>query len=238
MHGIRARLGTVDKRVDMPGDSDLPTNTPKASPWPSFSIVIPTYQRRDVVCEVVLALSRTNYPGKLELIIVVDGSTDGTAEALAAIACPFPVRIVEQPNGGASRARNRGATEAAHEVVLFLDDDMIAEPNLVEEHARFYREGADAVIGCVTIDPQSGPGLLPHSVARGLASSPVQSPLRPYAVFTGQLSVRRSIFEELDGFDPALTTGGAFGNEDADFGVRLLDQYDVRYNPAAISRQR
>src|SRR5436305_3071863 len=114
MHGIRARLGTVDKRVDRPGNCGLPKNTPRAASWPSFSMVIPTYQRRDVVCEVVRALSRTTYAGKLELIIVVDGSTDGTAEALAAIACPFPVRILEQPNGGASRARNRGAAEAAH----------------------------------------------------------------------------------------------------------------------------
>jgi peptidoglycan/xylan/chitin deacetylase (PgdA/CDA1 family) len=51
------------------------------------------------------------------------------------------------------------------------------------------------------------------------------------------LSVRRSLFQELGGFDIALTSGAAFGNEDADFGVRLLRHHDVRHNPAAISRQ-
>jgi glycosyltransferase involved in cell wall biosynthesis len=50
--------------------------------WPSFSIVIPTYQRREVVCSAVRALAETDYPGDRELIVVVDGSTDGTAASL------------------------------------------------------------------------------------------------------------------------------------------------------------
>ena len=209
----------------------------RASDWPSFSIVIPTFQRRDVVCDAARALAATRYRGKIELIVIVDGSTDGTADALRAIDMPFPVNVVEQPNGGASAARNRGAALARSDILLFLDDDMIAEPDLIEQHARLHREGANAVIGNAPIHPGSPAGFLPESVARWIASTKVNSPLSPFDIFSGQLSVRRSIFEKLGGFDTAFTTAAAFGNEDADFGVRLLAAGDVRHNPAAISRQ-
>lgn len=205
--------------------------------WPSFSIVVPTYQRRDVVFEAVRALCRLEYDGKLEIIVVVDGSTDGTSEALATIKSPYEVTVVEQPNRGSSDARNRGAALARHMIILFLDDDMIVQPDLLREHAQLYRNGADAVIGDTPIDERSTAGFLADSVARWISSERVQNPLSPFDIFTGQLSVRRSVFEQLGGFDVALTAGPAFGNEDADFGARLLSRYDVRHNPAAVSRQ-
>ena len=211
----------------------------RAAPdWPSFSIVIPTYQRRDVVSDAVRALAKLDYDGRLELVVVVDGSTDGTAEALRRIESPFPVRVIEQPNGGAADARNRGAAEAGNDVILFLDDDMICEPNLVREHARLHLDGADAAIGDTPIDSQSPQGFLPQSIGRWIATKAVQSPLSPFDIFTGQLSVRRSLFQKIGGFDTSFTTGTVFGNEDSDFGVRLLAGHDVRHNPAAVSRQR
>lgn len=208
------------------------------SKWPSFSVVIPTFQRRDVVCDAVRALGRADYPGAFELIVVVDGSTDGTTDALAKLACPFPIKIVVQPNEGASAARNRGAAEAAHDVILFLDDDMMCDPNLLREHGGLYATGADAVIGDTPIDPESPAGFLADSASRWIKSTRVQSPISAFDIFTGQLSVRRTVFEELGGFDARFTSGLAFGSEDADFGVRLLAAHDVRHNPLAISRQR
>ncbi len=191
-----------------------------------------------MVCAAVGALAALDYAGSIELIVVVDGSSDGTAEALAGIDLPFPLRIVEQPNQGASSARNRGAAEAASDIILFLDDDMIAEPDLVEQHARMYRLGADAVIGNTPLDADSAPGFLSESIARWIDAEQVSSPLSPFDIFSGQLSVRRQIFHEVGGFDDKFTGGDAFANEDADLGVRLLERCTVRHNPAAISRQR
>src|SRR5438045_2289438 len=112
---------------------------------PSFSIVIPTYQRRELVCEAVRALCRIKYEGTFEIIIVVDGSTDGTAGALARMEYPVRLRLIEDENGGLAQARNRGASEAQGEILLFLDDDMMCESSILEEHASSYRAGADAV---------------------------------------------------------------------------------------------
>jgi len=210
---------------------------PPVAAWPTFSIVIPTYQRRDVVCEAVRALGQLEYEGEVVVIIVIDGCTDGTAAALREIALPFPMTIVEQPNRGAADARNRGAALARSDVILFLDDDMIADAGLLEQHGRLHHDGADAVIGDTPIDSSSPPGFLAESVARWITASRVRSPLSPFDIFSGQLSVRRAVFQELGGFDTVLTSGSAFGNEDAELGVRLLAKYDVRHNPAAISRQ-
>ena len=224
----------------MTADAGARTPSRKRAPaaaWPTFSIVIPTYQRREVVREAVRALGQLKYEGEVVVIVVIDGSTDGTAAALSKIALPFPMTIVEQPNRGAADARNRGAALAQSDVILFLDDDMIADADLLEQHGRLHREGADAVIGDTPIHSSSPPGFLAESVARWITASRVRSPLSPFDIFSGQLSVRRAVFQELGGFDTVLTSGAAFGNEDAELGVRLLAKYDVRHNPAAISRQ-
>jgi glycosyltransferase involved in cell wall biosynthesis len=209
---------------------------------PAFSVVIPTYQRRDTVCDAVRALCAVRYRGTVELIVVVDGSTDGTADAVAEIATPFPLRVIEQENSGAATARNRGAAEATGDILLFLDDDMMAAPDLLEQHASSHERGADAVLGHIPLDPASPPGFLSQGVGSwaderaGRLSGGAQLTL--FDLLTGQLSVRRSLFEALSGFDQDFTSGGQFGDEDLDFGVRLLESARVEFNPDAISYQR
>jgi glycosyltransferase involved in cell wall biosynthesis/peptidoglycan/xylan/chitin deacetylase (PgdA/CDA1 family) len=184
----------------------------------------------------VVALTRSNYDGKVEVIVVVDGSTDGTADALREMQAPFPLRVIEQPNRGAAAARNRGAAEARHDTLLFLDDDMLCAPDMLGEHARLYLDGADAVVGDARRDPGSPPGFMSDSNEAWLRRR--GGPLTLFDIWTGQLSVRRAVFEEIGGFDESYTAPSAFANEDADLGIRLLGRYDVRHNPAAISYQR
>lgn len=205
---------------------------------PSFSLVIPTYQRRDMVCEAVRAACAIDYAGNMQLIVVVDGSTDGTAEALKAIACKHELNVTVQENRGAAAARNRGAREATGEILLFLDDDMICAPDILKEHARMYRSGADAVVGDFPMDSDSPEGFLSDSIAEQEHWERGAAALTPFDVFTGQLSVRRRVFEQLGGFDESFTANGNYGNEDVDFGARLLERFTLRHNPRAICRQR
>jgi len=205
--------------------------------YPSFSIVIPTYQRRDTVCEAVRSVANVEYQGAVEIIVVVDGSTDGTEAALEAISCPFPKKIVRQENRGAAAARNRGAAEATGDIILFIDDDMLCSADVVRQHAESYRAGADAVVGDFPLDAASPKGFISEWI-RQQAHWDRGEVLTPFDIFTGHLSVSRVAFHSLGGFDESFTSNGSYGNEDIDFGARLLQRNCVRYNRQAIVRQR
>jgi glycosyltransferase involved in cell wall biosynthesis len=208
-----------------------------------FSVIIPTYQRRDLVLALARSLARQDFDGRFEVIVVVDGSTDGTAHALGQISAPFPLTVLEQANRGAAAARNRGAAIARGEILLFLDDDMQAHANLLAEHDRSHREGADAVIGHIPLHPQSPSNIISAAVKEWAEDRArrLQSPgasLTIHDLLTGQLSLPRKVFESLGGFDTGFTQGGSFGDEDIDFGYRVARAgYRIVFNPDAISWQ-
>lgn len=203
---------------------------------PSFSIVVPTYQRRDIVCRTVRAIADIEYAGAIEVIVVIDGSTDGTREALQSFKSPWTLHLIEQENGGLGAARNRGAREASGDVILFIDDDMIPEPDLVEQHAKMYRAGADAGIGTFVTATGPNAGFLSGSTAQATRRDPsAPDRITAFDICGGQVSVRRSVFEEIGGFEESFTADGKYGFEDFEFGHRLLQRFDVRENPLAIT---
>ena len=207
-----------------------------------FSVVIPTYERRDVVVRNVRALER-QIERDFEAIVVVDGSTDGTARALRALPLSFPLTVLEQPNRGRAAACNAGAAAAQGEVLVFLDDDMEADPQLLAEHDRSQREGVDLVLGHVPLHPGSprnllswGAGLWAETRRKRLSAPGAE--IRADDLLTGQCSIARTLFDALGGFDASFTRDGLFGGEDIDFGYRLLKAgHRVAFNPAAISYQ-
>lgn len=207
-----------------------------------FSVVIPTYERRQTVLRTVAAFDRQEFRD-FEVVVAVDGSTDGTAEALAALDTSFPLVVVEQPNGGRATAVNAGADAARGELLLFLDDDMSADPQLLAEHERSHRDGADAVMGDLPLDPASPPNLLSWGVgwwasARCERLSQPGAEIRLDDLLTGQMSISKPLYEALGGFDVSFTREGLFGGEDIDFGYRLLGAgKKVVFNPRAVTCQ-
>jgi peptidoglycan/xylan/chitin deacetylase (PgdA/CDA1 family)/GT2 family glycosyltransferase len=208
-----------------------------------ISVIIPTYQRRDIVLNTVYSLMRQEYDAPYEVIVVVDGSTDGTAQALQPLSPAFPFTVLEQGNQGASVARNQGARVARGEILLFLDDDMEADPRLLAEHDASHRAGAEIVLGCLLLHPQSPPSMLIPGVKswvddRVKRLSTLQLPPNVDDILTGQISLSRRLFEQMGGFDTRFTRDGSFGNEDIDFGYRLIQQgRRIVYNPKACSWQ-
>jgi glycosyltransferase involved in cell wall biosynthesis/peptidoglycan/xylan/chitin deacetylase (PgdA/CDA1 family) len=210
---------------------------------PRFSIVIPTFQRKDVVLRNVQALERQEFEGEFEIVVVVDGSTDGTTESLRRLDIRVPLTIVEQPNRGAARARNHGAAKSRGEILLFLDDDMEADPRMIAEHDRSHREGNDAVLGHLPLHPESPDTLISRKVQRWAERRLARltapgAQLALHDLLTGQISVSRCLFQEIGGFDTDFTEDGTFGNEDVDFGYRLWNRRcRIVFNSRAISWQ-
>jgi GT2 family glycosyltransferase len=95
---------------------------------------VPTYNGAHKILNVLRALERqTHLPD--EVVVVIDGSTDGTAELLRSNSFSLKnLRIIEQVNGGRAQVRNRGAKEAGNDLLIFFDDDMRPEPQSVAEH--------------------------------------------------------------------------------------------------------
>jgi glycosyltransferase involved in cell wall biosynthesis len=209
-----------------------------------FTIVIPTYQRKEVVLSSVRTLSLQERAQSFEVVVVDDGSTDGSAAALRELELGFEMTVIEQPNQGSAAARNRGAAVARGKLLLFLDDDMEAHPCLLKEHARSHLEGADVVFGHIPLHPDSPSSFLAASVG-AWAEERLQSlierdgRLELTDFLTGQMSLRRDAFMHLGGFDASFTRGGSFGGADFDFGRRLVNAgYKMTFNADAISWQR
>jgi len=157
---------------------------------------------------------------------------------------PFQLVVLEQPNRGQAAARNRGAEEARGELLLFLDDDMEADERLLSEHDRSHRQGADVVLGHVPLHPDSPRNFLSAAVrawadTRACSLSARDAAPGLHDLLTGQMSIRRDLFWKLGGFDVTFNERGRFGNEDLDFGYRVLrDGRRIVFNPTAVSWQR
>ena len=207
-----------------------------------FSVVIPTHRRRQTVLRGVAALDR-QVERDFEVVVVVDGSGDGSAEALRSLSVSFPLQVIEQENMGAAQARNAGIAATVGEILLTLDDDMEAEPRMLLEHDRAHRAGVDVVLGDLPIHPDSPSNMLSWGVGEWarLRCERLSAPgaeVRLDDLLTGQLSISRRAFEAVGGFDAGFTRGGAFGGEDLDFGYRLLKTgFEIVFDPAAISYQ-
>lgn len=105
-----------------------------------FSIVIPTYNRLPILQKALRALEIQTFDGGLvtnyEIIVVDDGSTDGTIEWLNSTMPELPhLKIYEQAHKGASAARNLGVEQAIGDTIIFIDSDIVVTPSFLQCHA-------------------------------------------------------------------------------------------------------
>ena len=108
----------------------------------AYSVVIPSFERRPVLAEVLRALEGQEDAPPFEIVVVDDGSRDGTAEWLAGVKLRRPLRAISQTNRGPAAARNRGVAEATGERVAFLGDDTVPAPDWLAGHERALRRVA------------------------------------------------------------------------------------------------
>ncbi len=190
---------------------------------PEISVLIPTFNRRDIILQCIAALDRQDLPpGVMEVIVVDDGSTDGTAGAIATAAAGMATAItcLTQSNAGANAARNRAIAAARAPLTLILNDDSIATAGMVAEHLRQHAAHpaeSDAILGGLVLPETPPPGLfevLHHDAA--LAARPAGEDLGWGAFYTFNISVKTSLLRRYGGFDTGLRW-----HEDIELGRRM-----------------
>lgn len=196
------------------------TPPPTAEQPPSLvSVIMPCFNDRDVLMESVSSALSQSWPS-LELIVVDDGSTDGTRDLLSSLR-DDRITVAYKRNGGPSSARNLGLRllSPASEYVAFLDSDDIWRPSFLEKTVGALRGGADAV-GLAYCDSElSVDGLFRE----------VMNPEYTWAkliggwglIPTGAFAVRRSAVDQAGPFDDDIERG-----EDLEWMWRIGLRYD------------
>jgi glycosyltransferase involved in cell wall biosynthesis len=176
---------------------------------PELSVVIPTHDRRDLLRACLHSFEQQSASAEtFEVVVVIDGSTDGTAEMLSAYRPVFAVRVLRQEQAGAAAARNLGATAARGRVLLFVDDDMTASRSLVAAHLAA-QANDDAVVGVGVIHRRIPCGADRFAQLRAQASHEhyehlLARPLTHLDCYGGNFSVSRYLFEQVEGFSVDL----------------------------------
>jgi glycosyltransferase involved in cell wall biosynthesis len=184
---------------------------------PYISVVIPTHNRKSLLLNTLRGFQNQSYDkGRFELVVVDDGSTDGTREEIEAVLDRFdyPLRIAGQDKKGPASARNLGMSLAKGEIVAFTDDDCLPDPAWLCEISRaFSHPGTWAVSG--RIFSRIPPGIFVHSL---LSASTIVSESDHF--MTGNFAVRKDAARRIGGFDPRFEDPWF---EDYDFAYRIRD---------------
>ncbi len=209
---------------------------------PQLSIIIPTYNRKDILLRTLKGYELQTARGEiLEILVIDDGSTDGTGEAVEGFSATssLKVRCLVQQNKGQAAARNYGIREAHGTLILLGDDDIIPAPTLVAEHIswnRKYPEDNFAILGHVSWSPEVNP--TPFMEWMGLYKLFGYGFLVPgkevgiSCFYSCNMSLKRDFLLREGLFDENFRT---YGFEDTELGYRLTKKgLHTLYNPEAI----
>lgn len=205
------------------------------------SVVVPTYNRREIVRRSLELLFHQDFPpAELEIVVVVDGSIDGTASSLRELKPDCRFRVIEQENRGLAGARNTGLRAAESDLVLFLDDDMRADRGLVSAHVKAHqRFGLAAVFGPLFLSSDSTANLASECFMREIGAFHLRRSRDPNqewsvseCVFSNS-SIPRQVLVDAGGFDESFRM-----REDLELGVRLRERgIRMEYVDDAIAYQ-
>ncbi len=187
---------------------------------PAVSVIIPTFNRRDFVREAVDSVLAQDF-NDVELIVVDDGSTDGTAEALAAYG--RRLRLIRQANSGVSAARNTGIRAAAAPLIALLDSDDLWLPGKLTTQTAFFQRHPDALI-CQTeeIWIRNGLRVNPRKKHRKPSGDIFERSLQLCLVSPSAVMMRRRLLDEVGLFDESLPAC-----EDYDLWLRVACRHPV-----------
>jgi GT2 family glycosyltransferase len=201
------------------------------------SIIIPTYNRLQRLKQVIAALENQEYPlDNIEVVIISDGSTDGTDAYLSNLKSPLNLIFVPQANAGPAAARNSGIKHASSEYVLFIDDDVVPSPRLIIEHMQLHALQANLIVLGPMLNPSNftlSPWVaweqsMLEKQYRSMQSGKWTPTARQF--YTGNTSLARRHLSEIGGFDERFRRA-----EDVELAYRLSSlDIEFVFNPQAI----
>ncbi|MEM3441970.1 MAG: glycosyltransferase, partial [Candidatus Bathyarchaeia archaeon] len=208
---------------------------------PSFSIIVPVKNEAKVVGRLLSSIERLNYPSsKVEVIIVEDGSTDGSFEVCEAYARSHGgVRVLRRAvSDGKPSALNFGLRHARGDIVAVFDADSVVDADALRNAAEYFADPAVAAVQGRTLSINAKENMLTEFVSyeeavwceaylRGKDALDLFVHLRGSCQF-----IRRDVLDALDGFDEKTLS------EDMEFSARLAERdYRIRYAPDVQSWQ-
>lgn len=203
----------------------------------SVSIIIPSYNRRVLLQKNLKAVDSQNFSGYLEVIVVDDGSKDGTIQMLSnrAAASDGPAfRYFETPRLGPANARNLGVAHAKGDILIFLDDDsVIQNESYVQQMVASFKEDNVGIVAGRTIDYYS------HILGLVRAGDPPEIDFdnpsklsKTIGVPTKNAAFLKEAIRNVGGFNPIFKY--SYG-EDIDLCVRILKHgYRLAFNKEAL----
>jgi len=223
----------------MPDHSCNPAHVSGSLP---LSVVVTTFNRCDLLADTLESLTRQTLDTReFEVVIINDGSSDNTREVVEGYSGRLPIRYIYQRNAGLASARNHGIFASQGKILLFLDDDDIAQPSLLEQHLETHGKYPDlrfAVLGYTELSPAIAGNPLMHFVTetgRFMFSYPLlrDADIVDYTYFWGGRTSCKRVFLLQEGvFNPIFR----FGCEDIELGYRLSKHgLRVVYNRKAVS---
>jgi len=194
---------------------------------PRVSAIIPTHNRKAFVVEAVASVLDQTY-GDYELIVVDDGSEDGTEEVLAHYR--GQVRYAYQDNNGVSSARNHGLGLAQGEFIAFLDSDDLWMPEKLGVQVAFMDEHPEAQL-CYTDEIWIRRGVRVNPRKKHTKySGEIYAKCLPLCIISPSSALmRRGLFEEVGTFDPSFPVC-----EDYDLWLRMAARFPVNFIPQKL----
>jgi GT2 family glycosyltransferase/peptidoglycan/xylan/chitin deacetylase (PgdA/CDA1 family) len=203
------------------------------SPY-ELTVVIASCNRRELLRRCLSALEhQTQDLDTFEIVVADDGSTDGTAEMVEELMTKPRLRVLKLGKGGKSPALNAAIEASEGAICLFLDDDIVASPELVAAHIAAHEANSKSIgIGALTQQPPEARDWYAHAFAKAWGEHYEELEHRPSQwsdCYGGNLSAPRLALTEVGGFATDLPSA-----EDIELGYRLWRAgCDPKYLPHA-----
>lgn len=196
---------------------------PAAVDCPEVSVVVPTYNRRELLLETLEALARQKAP-PFEVVVADDGSTDGSFQAVLEKGSHLGLagKVIRlRRNAGPATARNVALLMARADLIAFTDDDCLPVSRWIQTGLASLGSDVGVVQGCIQRPPDSHPPFFSHFIETKRIDG---------SFSTSNAFYRREALVESGGFDPSCDYW-----EDRDLGARVLRQgWKASYAPDAV----